>query len=102
MDSFDEETINRYEAFRRAHLPKTQVRKVLTSLVGPVPQSSAIVVAGVAKIFVGEICEEALQVQEEWGESGPLKPTHLRESFRRYQKSHNMINKKYNRNLFTR
>jgi hypothetical protein len=42
LDTFDDETLNRYEAFRRAHLPKAQMRKLVSQMVGPVPASVAI------------------------------------------------------------
>ncbi|KAI8893617.1 TAFII28-like protein [Globomyces pollinis-pini] len=97
----DEETLNRYEAFRRAHLPKSTMRKIVTTIVGPVPASVAIVVSGVGKIFVGEIVETALDVMEEWGHTGPICPEHLREAFKRYQKDHGTVkNKGYTRQIF--
>ena len=56
----------RYEIYRRAHLPKPAMKKILTSLLGqPVQPSSVIVVAGVAKVFVGEVVEMALGIREE-------------------------------------
>ena len=42
LDTFDDETLNRYEAFRRAHLPKAHMRKLISQMVGPVPASVAI------------------------------------------------------------
>ncbi|KAJ3260310.1 transcription initiation factor TFIID subunit 11 [Boothiomyces macroporosus] len=101
LDTFDEETLNRYEAFRRAHLPKATMRKVVANLVGPVPASVAIVVSGVGKVFVGEMVESALEIMDEWGHTGPITPEHLREAFRRYQKERGLIkNKNYTRQIF--
>jgi len=50
-----------------------------------VPPNIAIVIAGFAKVFVGEIVERAREVQTLQGDEGPLKPEHLREAWRLYQ-----------------
>lgn len=42
LDTFDQETLSRYEVFRRAHLPKSTMKKIVTGLVGPIPASVGI------------------------------------------------------------
>lgn len=52
--------------------------------------STIIVVAGIAKVFVGELVEEAKLVAEQWNDDGALKPSHILEAQRRL-KNRNII-----------
>ncbi|KAJ8331228.1 hypothetical protein BDV3_002432 [Batrachochytrium dendrobatidis] len=91
LDTFNPEQLQRYEVYRRAHLPKSSMRKYLQNIVGGiVPASVGIIVGGCGKLFVGEIVEEALNYMEEIGEPEniPIRPDHLREAFRRYRLQH--------------
>ncbi|KAL4072065.1 TAFII28-domain-containing protein [Scleroderma citrinum] len=86
MDNFSPAQYDRFEAYRRHALPKQAVRKVIQQATGQqVSQPVAQIVAGFAKVFVGEIVEKARAVQVRRGESGPLSPDHLREAYRVYQ-----------------
>ncbi|KIM87787.1 hypothetical protein PILCRDRAFT_814506 [Piloderma croceum F 1598] len=86
MDNFSPEQYDRFEAYRRHALPKQAVRKVIQQSLGQqVSQPVAQIVAGFAKVFVGEIVEKARSVQERRGDTGPLSPDHLREAYRMYQ-----------------
>ncbi|KAK0453028.1 TAFII28-domain-containing protein [Armillaria borealis] len=104
MDNFSPDQYDRFEAYRRHALPKQAVRKValnqLSLSLGPcsdiiqviqqtvgqqVSQPVAQIVAGFAKVFVGEVVEKARAVQARRGETGPLSPDHLREAYRLYQ-----------------
>ena len=78
----------RYEAYRRAGLSKPVIKKFLQSTVGSsIQASTVIVVAGAAKVFIGEIVESALEIKSSRGETGALKPRHLREAYRSYKDS---------------
>jgi len=86
MDNFSPAQYDRFEAYRRHALPKQAVRKVIQQTLGQqVSQPVAQIVAGFAKVFVGEVVEKARAVQERRGERGPLSPDHLREAYRMYQ-----------------
>jgi len=86
MDNFTPEQYDRFEAYRRHALPKQAVRKVVQQALGQqVSQPIAQIIAGVSKVFVGEIVEKARVVQSRRGETGPLSPDHLREAYRMYQ-----------------
>eukprot|EP00794_Sanderia_malayensis_P005261 gene5261-5925_t len=92
VSSFSESQLNRYEMYRRASFPKAAIRRLMQNIMsgGSVPPNVVIAMAGIAKVFVGEICEEALDIMEERSEQGPIQPKHIREAVRR-QKRRNMI-----------
>ncbi|KAJ3190076.1 transcription initiation factor TFIID subunit 11 [Gaertneriomyces sp. JEL0708] len=85
LSTFTEDQLQRYEAFRRAHFQKSAMKRYIQSLLGQtIPESSAIVVAGAAKLFVGEMTEKAREVMDDWGDVGPIRPEHLHEAWRRH------------------
>jgi len=85
VSSFTEDQLDRYAMYRRAALPKATIRKIMMNITGTsVGHNVVIAMAGIAKVFAGEVVEEALQTLDDNGESGqPLKPKHLREALRK-------------------
>lgn len=86
MKHFTPDQQNRYECYRRSAFGKNAIKRLMQSVTGNnVSHKTSIVMAGVTKIFVGEIVETARTVMEEWKETGPIRPRHLREAYRRQQ-----------------
>ncbi|XAR52856.1 hypothetical protein NMG60_11021169 [Bertholletia excelsa] len=85
LSQFTEEQMSRYESFRRSGFQKSNMKRLLTSITGSAKISvpMTIVVSGIAKMFVGEIVETARIVMTERKESGPIRPCHIREAYRR-------------------
>ncbi|GKV26284.1 hypothetical protein SLEP1_g35617 [Rubroshorea leprosula] len=85
LSQFTEEQMSRYESFRRSALQKSNMRRLLVSITGSqkISLPMTIVVCGIAKLFVGELVETARIVMTERKESGPIRPCHIREAYRR-------------------
>ncbi|CAI0393679.1 unnamed protein product [Linum tenue] len=85
LSQFTEDQMTRYESFRRSALQKATMRRLLVSITGSqkISMPVTIVVCGIAKMFVGELIETARMVMTERNESGPIRPCHIRESYRR-------------------
>ncbi|ATY61473.1 transcription initiation factor TFIID subunit [Cordyceps militaris] len=71
VEAFDGEQYNRYELWRAAKLSDAVVKRVVNATVSQsVPQMVSTAVKAVAKLFAGELLEEARGVQAEWIRAG--------------------------------
>uniref|UniRef100_A0A8D8WJT0 Transcription initiation factor TFIID subunit 11 n=1 Tax=Cacopsylla melanoneura TaxID=428564 RepID=A0A8D8WJT0_9HEMI len=95
VSNFTEDQLDRYEMYRRAAFPKAAIKRLVQTISGgSVSQNVVIAMSGIAKVYVGEIVEQALDVMEQQGESGPLQPKHLREAIRVIKSRGGMPSKK--------
>ncbi|CAI7868182.1 unnamed protein product [Closterium sp. NIES-54] len=84
LDRFTPEQMNRYEAYRRSGFKQASMRRLVHGVAGTtVSPQLGIVMSGVAKLMVGELVETARLVMGERGDEGPIRPTHIREAYRR-------------------
>ncbi|KAF9114216.1 transcription initiation factor TFIID subunit 11 [Mortierella sp. AM989] len=94
LDRFSEDQLQRYEVYRRSVLSKSTVKKLVGTILNQqVSPTMAFVVAGFCKVFVGEMVEKAREIMEEWGETGAIRPEHLREAQRRYKNEEHLRGK---------
>ncbi|CAB3998143.1 Transcription initiation factor TFIID subunit 11 [Paramuricea clavata] len=102
VSSFTEDQLNRYEMYRRSAFPKASVKKLMQSITGgtSVPPNVVIAMAGIAKVYVGEIVEEACDVAEQCNDPVPIQPKHIREAYRRLKQKRMVPNTKQKRKLF--
>lgn len=67
MRIFDPSQSARYEAFRRANVSKSAVKKLANSVLGQsIPAPVSVALGGLSKVFIGELIENARKVQHEW------------------------------------
>ena len=75
---------SRYQHYRRSHFNIRYVRRVMcqsTAVDIKAGDKVCVIMAGLAKLFVGNIIERARSIMTDRGESGPIQCRHLREAF---------------------
>ncbi|OWZ08937.1 hypothetical protein PHMEG_00018445 [Phytophthora megakarya] len=106
LQSLPEDEARRHEQFRRSHFERGAIKRAIhecsaTDKRAPsVTNVMAIVMAGMTKVFVGEITAEARKIMEKNGETGPIRPRHLREAHRKYYKRRPLARGRNMRRLF--
>jgi transcription initiation factor TFIID subunit 11 len=87
--NFTPEQLHRYETFRRVGFNRPAIKKLIQKVYygeggAAVNPNSLIIVAGVAKVFTGELVEMARALMDQAGERGaPLTPFYILEAHRR-------------------
>ena len=80
-----DEQVARFEQYKRSRLPRAAMRKLMSGACGSSNERCGIVLASLAKMFVGELVEGARERMTAAGERGPVQPHHLRAAYRAAQ-----------------
>ncbi|XP_010538641.1 PREDICTED: transcription initiation factor TFIID subunit 11-like [Tarenaya hassleriana] len=85
FSQFTGDQMNRYESYRRSAFQRSSMKRLLTSITGTqtINLQITIVMCSIAKMFVGDLVEKARTVMGERKDSGPIRPCHIREAYRR-------------------
>lgn len=99
LNTLSEDELLRYEAFRRVGFKRNMIKRLCLEVIGQSCNPKFIIaVCGLSKVFVGELIDEAKNVQKQWNDTGALLVTHIHEAFRRiYNTKPNMKSGSKNR-----
>lgn len=76
----------RFEALSRCRLAPLHIRMAMQSALRTSrkpPETAVIVMNSMCKVFVADLVRRSVIVQQDWGQTGPLRPVHIREAIRR-------------------
>ena len=96
VSALSDKQLDQYEIFRRSTLPRASVKRLMQSISGTtIPPNAVIAMAGITKVYMGEIVEMACQARDRLNETGPLQPKHIREAVRLMRMKGNVPSTKY-------
>ncbi|CAL2036445.1 unnamed protein product [Caenorhabditis brenneri] len=83
IGNFSNEQLDRYIAFRRSKFTRQVIKNVISEVTGkPTSDPIAVAIAGLTKLFVGEIVEEAVELRDALNEQNkPIQPQHIKSAF---------------------
>ncbi|KAH7824760.1 putative hTAFII28-like protein conserved region [Monocercomonoides exilis] len=84
IDALNEDQSQRYMALTKSVIPRHKVKEILSdTLEHECPGTISILLGGMARIYCGELVEEALNIKQRRGapENDPLLPSDIREAF---------------------
>ncbi|EGT34876.1 CBN-TAF-11.3 protein [Caenorhabditis brenneri] len=83
IGNFSNEQLDRYIAFRRSKFTRQVIKNVISEVTGkPTSDPIAVAIAGLTKLFVGEIVEEAVELRDALNEQNkPVQPQHIKSAF---------------------
>ncbi|KAG7834998.1 hypothetical protein KL943_002313 [Ogataea angusta] len=86
LENMDAEQINRYEYFRRTNLNTGGIKKLVNMAIGyNVGTDFAKILAGVGKVFVGEVVEKAKEVQKRQNSARVEEQLEYKRKLKRYE-----------------
>ncbi|CEO94826.1 TAFII28-like protein domain-containing protein [Plasmodiophora brassicae] len=76
---------SRYVAFIQSTFRPAHMRRVMSTVLGAskVTEQLAIVMIAITKMYVGDLVESCVEIMEQWGDTGAIRPVHIREAHRR-------------------
>merc|ERR1712137_199950 len=99
----NEEQLERWDKFRSVSFSDNYIKDFIASTANKKANAmGALVMAGITKVFVGEMVETARSAMDEWNETGPIQPRHLREAYRRLKMANKILYYKQRRRVLRR
>ncbi|CAP35839.2 Protein CBR-TAF-11.3 [Caenorhabditis briggsae] len=79
------EQLDRYEAFRKSKFRRQPIKNIITEVTGSAPtETVALAISALAKMFIGEIVEEAVEIRDASNEgTKPIQPHHVNTAFKK-------------------